>query len=83
MSLNIKNDEAHKLAKRLSQKTGESLTDTVTTALRERLARIEKDDRVAELNAIAQRIAERLNAPGGPKMMEIEDLYDEETGLPK
>jgi hypothetical protein len=32
--------------------------------------------------AIARDVAERLNKPGR-KMMEIEDLYDDETGLPK
>ena len=83
MGLNIKSDKAHRLAKKLSEKTGESLTDVVTVALEEKLARIEKEDRFERLTAIAKRIAERLNAPGGPKMMEIEDLYDEETGLPK
>jgi hypothetical protein len=55
----------------------------VTTALEQRKARLEKEDRVARLTVLVDKIAERLNAPGGPKMMEIEDLYDEETGLPK
>jgi antitoxin VapB len=81
--LNIKTDEAHRLAKKIAEKTGESLTVAVTTALQERLAKIEKQDRIDNLTAIARRIAERLNAPGGPKMMEIEELYDDETGLPK
>ncbi len=83
MGLNIKTEEAHRLAKRISEKTGESLSTAVTTALRERLVRIEKEDRIAHLTAIAKRIAERLSTPGSPKMMEIEDLYDQETGLPK
>ncbi|MBV9571062.1 MAG: type II toxin-antitoxin system VapB family antitoxin [Alphaproteobacteria bacterium] len=83
MGLNIKTDEAHRLAKKIAEKTGESLTVAVTTALQERLAKIEKQDRIDNLTAIAKRIAERLNAPGGPKMMEIEELYDDETGLPK
>jgi antitoxin VapB len=39
MHLNIKNDEAHKLATELAQLTGESLTSAVTLALRERLTR--------------------------------------------
>ena len=39
MHLNIKNDEAHKLATELAQLTGENLTSAVTLALRERLAR--------------------------------------------
>jgi len=39
MHLNIKNDEAHKLATELAGLTGESLTLAVTVALQERLAR--------------------------------------------
>jgi antitoxin VapB len=39
MHLNIKNDEAHRLATELARLTGESLTSAVTSALRERLAR--------------------------------------------
>jgi antitoxin VapB len=42
MSLNIKNPEAHALAARLAKKTGETLTDAVTAALRERLERLER-----------------------------------------
>jgi antitoxin VapB len=83
MGLNIKSDKAHRLAKKLSEKTGQSLTEAVTEAIEEKLARLEKEDRVARLTALVDTIAERLNAPSGPKMMEIEDLYDEETGLPK
>ena len=42
MSLNIKNPEAHALAARLAKKTGETLTEAVTIALRERLERLER-----------------------------------------
>jgi antitoxin VapB len=41
MALNIKNTEADRLAHELAQKTGESLTETVIRALRERLIRQE------------------------------------------
>ena len=44
MSLNIKNPQAHTLAARLAKKTGETLTEAVTTALRERLARLEQTE---------------------------------------
>jgi len=40
MAMNIKNDEAQKLARELSKLTGESLTVAVTEAVRERLARV-------------------------------------------
>lgn len=39
MALNIKDPEADRLARELSQKTGETITKAVTTALRERLQR--------------------------------------------
>jgi antitoxin VapB len=39
MALSIKTDEADRLARRLSKLTGESLTEAVTVALRERLER--------------------------------------------
>jgi antitoxin VapB len=83
MSLNIKNPKAHKLAQEVAKLAGESMAQAVTTALEERKARLEKESRFDRAWALANKMAERLNAPGGPKMMEIEDLYDEETGLPK
>jgi antitoxin VapB len=39
MALSIKTAEADELARSLSRLTGESMTEAVTTALRERLAR--------------------------------------------
>jgi antitoxin VapB len=39
MALSIKSDEADRLARELASVTGESLTDAVTEALRERLGR--------------------------------------------
>jgi antitoxin VapB len=39
MALNIKNKEAHRLASRLADATGTTLTEAVTTAIRETLAR--------------------------------------------
>ena len=37
MSLNIKNEEAHRLARELAEATGTSMTDAVTSALRYRV----------------------------------------------
>lgn len=39
MALSIKSDEADRLARELAAETGESLTEAVLTALRERLVR--------------------------------------------
>ncbi|MCQ4634216.1 type II toxin-antitoxin system VapB family antitoxin [Shinella lacus] len=40
MPLNIKDEEAHALARKLAEATGESLTQAVKTSLEERLARV-------------------------------------------
>ncbi|HEV2960724.1 MAG TPA: type II toxin-antitoxin system VapB family antitoxin, partial [Candidatus Angelobacter sp.] len=49
MSLNIKNEETHKLAQQLAKITGESLTEAVTEAVRERLKRV-RDQREGALS---------------------------------
>lgn len=53
MHLNIKNDEAHRLATELAELTGESLTSAVTSALRERLQR---ERRRRDACAVAERL---------------------------
>ena len=61
MSLNIKRPEAHALAERLAKLTGETLTDAVTAALRERLAGLEqKPDFDEALYRKAQGDSDRL-----------------------
>lgn len=42
MALNIKNVEADRLAHELAQTTGETITEAVTTALRERLSAVRR-----------------------------------------
>ncbi len=62
MALNIKSPETDRLARDLAAATGENITAAVSTALRERLARIRrrpKAGREHELDAIWQR-ASRL-----------------------
>ena len=82
MSLNIKDPEAHRLARAVSEATGESMTRAVVVSLRERLERVQPKKRKAtaeELLAIADRVAARLK---GPYVDHGEWLYDE-SGLPK
>lgn len=58
MALNIKDPEADALARQLAARTGESLTQAVLNALKERLARTEKAGRpglARELAAIRVR----------------------------
>jgi antitoxin VapB len=61
MALSIKTAEADELARTLARLTGESMTDAVTVALRERLAR-ERAKRAAsaDLPARLTALAERL-----------------------
>ena len=61
MALNIRNSETERLAAELARRTGETKTEAVTRALRERLARLRRGRgkrRLAdELNEIALRFA--------------------------
>ena len=83
MPLNIKDPEAHKLAKALQRETGETMTRAVTEALRERLERIRRRRKLEataeELLAIGRRCASTLK---GPAVDHGTLLYDE-RGLPR
>ena len=48
MALSIKDPEADRLARAVAQRTGETLTQAVINALRERLAREERKDQAIE-----------------------------------
>ena len=48
MPLSIKDPEADQLARNLAQRTGETLTQAVITALRERLAREQQTEQAIE-----------------------------------
>lgn len=84
MSLNIKNDEAHRLAQELAHLTGESMTAAVTEAIRERLERVQRNpnDGLAErLMKIGRECAAHLKEPY--KSMDIDELLYDENGMPK
>jgi antitoxin VapB len=82
MHLNIKNDEAHRLATELARLTGENLTSAVTLALRERLTRERRrrhtDDVAARLMKIGNRYASLPDTARSPD----EILGYDEHGLP-
>ena len=84
MALNIRNAEAERLAEALAKLAGETKTEAVTRALRDRLARLRRERggrRLAdELDEIARRCA-RLNVKDSRTPDEILD-YDEH-GLPR
>lgn len=84
MSLNIKNDETHRLAQELASLTGESLTAAVTEAVRERLARLKRDrhGRLAErLLEIGRDCAAHLKEPY--RSVDHGDLLYGKDGLPR
>jgi len=85
MALNIKNDEAHRLAQELARETGESMTKAVTQALRERLEHVRqrkgKKGLSKRLLAIAHECATHLKEPY--KSIDHADLLYDERGLPK
>lgn len=83
MTLSIKNPEADRLARRLAEATGESLTDAVIQALRERLERITGRRRAAGLGDEIARIQERIaRLPRLDERSDEEILGYDERGLP-
>lgn len=85
MSLNIKKEETCRLAEELATLTGETKTEAITVALRERLGRTRRerspDRRLGEIRAIAERCA-TLMGPG-PSAVEHGDLLYDDRGLPR
>lgn len=80
MSLNIKNEETHRMAQELAALTGESMTTAVTEALREKLERVKSKGMAERIMKIAKESAALLNGEPLPDHAEL--LYDE-NGLPK
>jgi len=84
MSLNIKNAESNRLIHELARRTGESMTEAVTVAVRERLDRLTQSDResLAErIMAIGRDCAPRLKEPY--RSVDHGDLLYDEKGLPR
>lgn len=84
MSLNIKGEEAHRLARGLARKTGASMTAAVTIALREQLQRVKRSGTTSLarcLRAIGKKSAPRFKEPY--RTTEHGDLLYDERGLPR
>lgn len=84
MGLNIKSDEAHRLVKELAAVTGESLTEAVTEAVRERLERLRRERAKGladRLLAIGRDCAAHLKEPF--RSVDHGDLLYDERGLPR
>jgi antitoxin VapB len=84
VTINIKNEETHRLARELAGLTGESLTTAITVAVRERLDRVRQkkhgplSDRLLK---IGKDCAAHLKEPF--LTVEHGDLLYDEKGLPK
>jgi antitoxin VapB len=80
--LNIKSEDAYRLASRLATLTGESLTSVVTKALRSELERQESSHdvevEVERMLAMGREIRSHMTEPVSS---DLSDLYDED-GLP-
>ena len=84
MGLNIKNPETHRLAEELAARTGESMTAAVTTAVRERLQRVrrEQSDSLSDrMLAIGKDCAKRLKEPY--RSADHGELLYDDRGLPR
>jgi antitoxin VapB len=81
MGMNIKNEEAHRLAIQVASLYDETLTEAVTVALRERLARATAEDRFEKLRALAMEISARM--PKGMTRESVDSMLYNEVGLPK
>lgn len=89
MSLNIKNERVHELAREAAQVLGTTQTSAIEEALRlllrERGADPDESLRTARLQRLL-RMGERFRREeaGGPSgVRRIDDLYDPATGLPR
>ena len=86
MALNIKDEETHRLVSELARETGESLTLAVKVSVKERLdchreAR-KRVGRMEWLRELTARTAPLMNDGRTSKEL-MDELYDDETGLPK
>jgi antitoxin VapB len=84
MALNIKHPDADRLARELAAKTGESLTDAVLNAIRERLSREERRRKATSLRRELARIRKRCSAfPVIDRRSPEEIIGYDERGLPR
>jgi antitoxin VapB len=85
MALNIKDLETHRLARELARRNGETVTMAVKVALKERLERLQPNPKAGLadwINELSKRTAPLMNEGRSSKEL-FDELYDDETGLPK
>lgn len=82
MAFSIKNDEADHLARQLVAVTGETLTEAVTNALRERLMRQQRATGGPKLERILRRAEAFRQLPVADHRSADDILGYDEAGLP-
>jgi antitoxin VapB len=99
MGLNIKNPEVESAIRQLAACTGESLTDAVANAVREKLARVEEEaernrpartveEFMAAIKPLQDKVAAERRARGDTRsfeevMRDFDDEFYDEYGIPK
>jgi antitoxin VapB len=84
MALNIKDDETDKLAREVAERAGESLTEAIRVALRERLQRLSGRQRAVTQREKIYEILERVDAlPRKTDLTDDEILGYDEDGIPR
>lgn len=82
MALSIKNPEADKLARALARTTGESLTDAVLNALRERLQRAQRQRSIGVAHRLRRLAAEAQEMPLEDHRSADDIIGFDDNGLP-
>lgn len=88
LALHIRNDYVDYLARKMVEKTGETITIAIGKALSERLERLDVADHnnedavVRDLLAIASRASGKLRKERKTGRQLVDELYDEQ-GLPR
>ena len=84
-SLNIKNEKTVQLVRELSQRTGQTMTGAITLAVKAQLERERPNPKagLAEwLDEVTSETSLLMNDGRTSKEL-FDELYDQETGLPK
>lgn len=89
MGMNIKNEHVHDLARRAASVTGKSQTGAIEEALTRLLADYgidpEQQRVAAKVDKVHSIVRAYLDTPADPDrtIRRVEDLYDEQSGLPR
>ncbi len=83
MSLNIKNDRVHALAREAARRSGKSQTGAIEEALERYLAQLPEGPPLADIEWILRDVDARLDAAARKTIRDaLVELHDERTGLP-